>query len=188
MRRWMMRVATLIAMAASVAAAAELWISVGSYRAEDQAERGRAELQAGAGQPLSVAAFDLHGQRVFRVVAGPYAEWRRAAEKLAELRSAGFPDAWVIDERSNTPASVISTGTATPDVATSPSMQSTDLGADWTDLDHALDGLSIDELLSTPYPQEPVPTTQPTGTPFSAEVTTEAPDGYRLHRLHRDGE
>ena len=81
---------------ASHSALADHWISVGSFKNRDMAEKGLLQAQAKTTEPLSVVASSSNNAGInYRVSAGPYATRAAAKNILPILSRAGFSGTWI---------------------------------------------------------------------------------------------
>ena len=90
--------ALAIAALAAFAAAAEeanFWVSVGSFKSLDAAERASAAAAATLSGPLRTLSGESANGAVFRVVRGPYGDRAAADEQVLNARAHGYADAWV---------------------------------------------------------------------------------------------
>ena len=80
---------------ASHSVMADHWISVGSFKNRDMAEKGLLQAQAKTSEPLSVVASSSNAGINYRVSAGPYATRADAKRVLPLLSGAGLSGAWI---------------------------------------------------------------------------------------------
>lgn len=166
-----------VASASSAATAADqFWISLGSYSKLESAENMRAKA-AESFYELSVVPSESPMGFVYRVVDGPVADRASAQSRLDQARAAGFIDAWLLIQDSNTP--MVQT--------TAPSYEST---ADETySGDYRLSDSASGEVLDA-Y-SDAGSATAPSSADYNAvsigteELVETAPAGYGLHQLER---
>lgn len=107
MHRQTFSISTLatVALAAFAAAAeqAHFWVSVGSFRSPDAAQRASAAAAATLSEPLQTLRSEGANGVVFRVVRGPYGDRAAADEQVLNARAHGYADAWVL-RAATTPA------------------------------------------------------------------------------------
>lgn len=88
----------IVALGAFAAAAEEanFWVSVGSFKSLDAAERASAAAAATLSGPLRTLSGESANGAVFRVVRGPYGDRAAADEQVLNARAHGYADAWVL--------------------------------------------------------------------------------------------
>ena len=154
---------------------ADHWISVGSYKNRDAAEKGLLQARTKTSQPLSVVASEHSTGINYRVSAGPYATLGDAKKALPEVLDSGRSDAWIWQLKSF--ASVPNSG-AQP-------LRRTELSSALADIDR----LNFPAMDATLLPQRSSAIGSMGTSLSSAEVedtSQQAPPGYQLHRLLRD--
>ena len=169
-----------LALAAS-AAESPIWVVLGSYQNAANAEAARQESGMGVLEPLQVRAFDTSAGRWHRLLLGPFEARSQAAAKLAEARSNGHADAWLLAGDG---------GEVPPGVAASGSANDTALFAGFGDDDEIDDGERFD-LYSEfgdfeDYPMPPQADAHLLSEQQERPVS-EPPPGYQLHKLRRGG-
>lgn len=92
------RLALVALLAATVPAAGQddFWISVGSFKSFDAAQRLQAKAALTLAEPVQMLPAEVAGRNVFRVVGGPYESRAAAAEHARNAQTSGYPDAWVL--------------------------------------------------------------------------------------------
>ena len=92
------RLALAALLAATVPAAGQddFWISVGSFKSFDAAQRLQAKAALTLAEPVQMLPAEVAGRNVFRVVGGPYESRAAAAEHARNAQTSGYPDAWVL--------------------------------------------------------------------------------------------
>ena len=168
-----------LALAAS-AAESPIWVVLGSYQNAANAEAARQAPGAGVLEPLQVRAFDTSAGRRHRLLLGPFEARSQAAAKLAEARTNGHADAWLL---------VGNGGEATPSVAASESAYDPALLAnadddefdDWERFDPYGDLGDFEELPPLPEADVHLLSEQ------HKRPVSEPPPGYQLHKLRRGG-
>ena len=90
--------ALIALLAATVPAAGQddFWISVGSFKSFDAAQRLQAKAALTLAEPVQMLPAEVAGRNVFRVVGGPYESRAAAAEHARNAQTSGYPDAWVL--------------------------------------------------------------------------------------------
>lgn len=88
----------LVALAAFAAAAEQthFWVSVGSFKSPEAAQRASAAAAATLSEPLQTLRSEGASGVVFRVVRGPYGDRDAADEQVFNARAHGYADAWVL--------------------------------------------------------------------------------------------
>ena len=159
----------------SQAALADHWISVGSFKNRDMAEKGLVQAQAKTSEPLSVVASDSSAGINYRVSAGPYATIADAKRVLPVLSRAGLSGAWIwrLKRFVSNPADSVAPATS----QTASSRSATDFDFTFPELNDVVleRELRAAESMRAERPQ-----------PTVDEVPEQAPPGYQLHRLRRD--
>ncbi|MFB3106894.1 MAG: SPOR domain-containing protein, partial [Pseudomonadales bacterium] len=135
----------------------EYWISVGSYRDLASAEEFLTQASRQLQESFSISPADTPSGYFYRVIAGPYLTRDSAVYTLQRAHDAGFADAWMLSTE----------GPETAYRATT-----------FDELD--IDLPPVGELPVIPR-RLTIPKTKP-----PLEPVREAPEGYKLHKLHRD--
>ena len=135
----------------------EYWISVGSYRDFARAEEFLTQASGQLREIFSITPADTPSGYFYRVIAGPYLTRDSAEYTLQRVHDAGFADAWML-------------ATEGPETAYR--------ATTFDELD--IDLPPIGELPVIPQ----LPTVPKTKPPL--EPVREAPEDYKLHKLHRD--
>lgn len=160
-------------------AAADYWVSIGAFRALDGAERLAADAGAKAGLEFDTLPVVVGSGRIHRVAAGPFASREEAIAAAATVRATGFEDAWIVEVDAaartlsvDVPVSV--DGDAVPSSESSERRDTFELP-------------SIEELLEGLPDVPSVPATPPAVVEEPEEEEIVIPNGYQLHKLHREG-
>jgi len=183
--RTAMRILTLasglaLALAAS-AAESPIWIVLGSYQNAANAEAARQEPGTAVLEPLQVRAFDTSAGRWHRLLLGLFEARSQAAAKLAEARSTGHADAWLlVDEGGEAPPSVAASNSA-KDLALFAGLGDDDELDDWERFDPYGDLGDFEELPPLPEADVHLLSEQ------HKRPVSEPPPGYQLHKLRRGG-
>ncbi len=150
-------------------AAAQYWISVGSFRDADTAQAGVEALASRVSVPLTVTRYEAAG--VYRIVMGPYVDVAGAQEALAVVRKDAVPDAWIVTEAGGTLDRPADPPQSSPTQTSSSS---------------SVDIEALLRLARAPLP-EPGPMVAPQTPDVEGpiEPVTTAPVGYQLHKLRR---
>ncbi len=175
--RWRGCAAIALALCAPLAIA-DHWVAIGAFRALNTAERVAADAEAKLGVSFSTMPVAFESGRVHRVVAGPFATQGEAVAIAQTVRAGGFKDAWITKTRAAEQAPSIDAPLSV-DIDASLSNELWDRG----------ELPSIEELLEGLPNPPPTPSSPP---PVSDEPEPEdqeivLPDGYQLHKLHREG-
>ena len=197
--------ATLALLLAPLTAAqqGDVWVSLGSFRSAEAAESARAAASQRLMDTVGVVHAETSAGRLYRVVAGPFDTRQAALERLPDIQTSGFADAWLLQAvpASGPQASVRQAAPVDPalEVPASGTGESALDPYDLADLDLDLDAdlpitdlLGLEELdlpdldledvpgLAAPVARDPAikPTEEP---------VFEAPADYRLHKLKRGG-
>ncbi len=197
------RLALALLFAATVPAAAQdasFWVSIGSFKSFEAAQRLQAEAVQTLAEPVQTLAAQVAGRAVFRVVGGPYGSRAAADERARRAQTSGYPDAWVLRVQG-----VATAGAGIAPAAQGLTLDATPLGAEFgedaaLDLDLA-DLADFDEfadLASRAALDDPdalqslaaTPPARPEGSFIepTEEPAWEAPPGFKLHRLPRPGD
>ncbi|HEY5645125.1 MAG TPA: SPOR domain-containing protein [Pseudomonadales bacterium] len=152
----------------------DYWVSVGSYRAFDQAQAAREQARARLPESFSVSEAMLDSGIWFRVLAGPYLTREIAEHMVEEARRQGFVSPWILAGSSSIRTDLADYG--------GDLLSSEPRSADEIDLDDfALDVPDADRSgvpgFAAPMRSEPEK---------EHILVDEAPAGYRLNRLRRD--
>lgn len=161
---------------ASHSALADHWISVGSFKNRDMAEKGLLQAQAKTTEPLSVVASSSNNAGInYRVSAGPYATRAAAKNALLILSSAGFSGAWIWELKQF----------ASPQDNDALSAQA---GMNASDRVLDLELLSLPEFDDAVLAREAraAESMRAAKQPATDELAEQAPPGYQLHRLRRE--
>ena len=120
----------LLAATAPAAAQDDFWISVGSFKSFDAAQRLQAQAALALAEPVQMLPAEVAGRNVFRVVGGPYASRATAADHARNAQTSGYPDAWVLQAPSFATTAAPTAGTdalpgldALPDVDALPDLE-----------------------------------------------------------------
>ena len=174
---------------AAPAAQASFWVVLGSYQDASNAQVASQQAGMSVSEPLQVMAFDTSAGRWHRLLLGPFEVRSQAAEMLAEVRSNGHGDAWLLVGEHG------AQDEARPSVVTSESDD--DLGLPVRSGDDEL--LELDELDDldqfNPYGDlrdfEELPPMPEANVHLLSEQykrpVSEPPPGYQLHKLRRGG-
>ncbi len=158
----------------------QFWVSVGSYKTAENAERAMTSARDMMSESFAVLGVDTPNGYFYRVAAGPFLTRDIAESRVQSAQSLGFNGAWMWAGQSETFSSnTVSTSSS----AISTSSYEDDLPA--LDAEYNFD--DTDELYRE---------LDTTGESYDAESETEAgkvpelieeaPDGYRLNKLRRD--
>lgn len=113
----------LLAAAAPAAAQDDFWISVGSFKSFDAAQRLQAQAALALAEPVQMLPAEVAGRNVFRVVGGPYASRATAADHAKNAQTSGYLDAWVLQAPSFATTAAPTAGLdALPDLETLPDL------------------------------------------------------------------
>lgn len=115
----------------------QYWVSVGSYKSDADAARGRALAESRLSESIAITPADTVAGYFLRVVAGPYSSRDIAKSKMDLAHNAGYADAWVVG-----PAAAASWSSANSTAGLRTDLQ-TGIGADA--------GGDIDDYSSTSY-------------------------------------
>ena len=154
-------------------AAADYWLSVGSYVDAPSAERARDAANRAGSIRFGVTGTETGKGYYYRVVSGPYATYDEATRDSSVAIASGFDKAWIFTQPS--------------DAFSGSSFQS-----DYVLPDYSLDSLpSLEDDYRLPDSGLGMPSLAPSSTPGSIVKPTEdpamaAPPGYQLNRLKRD--
>lgn len=159
---------SIIFFADGAAAELQYWVSVGSYRDPAIADEMLAEAAAKMGESFSLVTATTDSGYFYRVATGPYLTRELAEDRVRSAQDAGYISAWLWAEESDF-ASTQVLDTAGP----------SDLSYDFDLPDYDADDdfnsrIGADDELSSR--RVPVP-----------ELVDEAPAGYQLNRMRRDG-
>lgn len=160
-----------------------VWIVLGSYQNAANAEAARQAPDMGVLEPLQVRAFDTSAGRWHRLLLGPFEARSQAAAKLAEARSNGHADAWLLaDDGGEAPPSVAASDSA-DDLALFAGLGDDDELDDWERFDPYGDLGDFEELPPLPEADVHLLSEQ------HKHPVSEPPPGYELHKLRRgDGQ
>ena len=181
--RTAMRILTLgfgLALAlATSAAESPIWIVLGSYQNAANAEAARQEPGTAVLEPLQVRVFDTSAGRWHRLLLGPFEARSQAAAMLAEARSTGHADAWLLaGDGGQTPPSAAASDSA-DDLALFAGLGDDDEFDDWERFD-PYGGLGgLEELPPLPEANVHLLSEQ------HNRPVSEPPPGYQLHKLRR---
>ncbi len=197
------RLALALLFAATVPAAAQevdFWVSIGSFKSFEAAQRLQVEAAQTLAEPVQTLAAEVAGRAVFRVVGGPYGSRAAADERARRAQTSGYPDAWVLRAQGLATAGAEITPAAQGLMVDAPPLSAgfgedaaLDLDlADLADFDEFADLASraalddpdaLQSLAATPPARPEGSFIEPT-----EEPAWEAPPGFKLHRLHRAGD
>ena len=161
---------------ASHSVMADHWISVGSFKNRDMAEKGLLQAQTKTSEPLSVVASSSNAGINYRVSAGPYATRADAKRVLPLLSGAGLSGAWIWQLKQFASSQDSNVMRSQTDMSTSNSMMNLDL-LNLPELDDAV--LAREARAAESMRAE-------VKQPVAEELAEQAPPGYQLHRLRRD--
>ena len=169
-----------LALAAS-AAESSFWVVLGSYQNASNAEAARQAPGMSALQPLQVKAFDANGGRWHRLLLGPFEARSQAAATLAEARSSGHTDAWLLaDAGGAAPPSAVASDSA-DDLALLVEEGVGDELEDWERFDPYAELGDLEDLPPLPEADVHLLSEQ------HKRPVSEPPPGYQLHKLRRGG-
>ena len=159
----------------------QFWIVIGSYQDSDNAEQTMRKANVSMDESFAVSSIDIQAGRWYRVASGPYLTSTMADLTLIQARQAGFDGAWTLVTESDQD---LENDYGTYDAYTD--------GSDYNlpDYDDALSDSAyeypdIESLLppAVSLDQEDNKTQSP-----PRELVVEVPDGYELHKLHREAD
>ena len=177
---------------AAPAAQASFWVVLGSYQDASNAQVASQQAGMSVSEPLQVVDFDTSAGRWHRLLLGPFEVRSQAAEVLAEVRSNGHGDAWLLVGDQGDQGDHGDQDEAWPSVVT---LESDD------DLEPLVRGGSdeldeLDDLVEfNPYGDlrdfEELPPMPEANVHLLSEQhkrpVSEPPPGYQLHKLRRGG-
>lgn len=158
-----------------------VWVVLGSYQNAANAEAARQAPGTGVLEPLQVRAFDTAAGRWHRLLLGPFEVRSQAAAKLAEARSSGHADAWLLaGDGGEAPPSVAASDSA-DDLALFANLAAADEFDDWERFGPYGDLGDLEELPPLPEADVHLLSEQ------HKRPVSEPPPGYQLHKLRRGG-
>ena len=169
-----------LALAAS-AAESPIWIVLGSYQNAGNAESAKQAPGMSALEPLQVKAFDTASGRWHRLLLGPFEARSQAAATLAEARSSGHTDAWLLVADGVEAPPSAATSDLADDLALFADLGDDDDFEDWERFDPYGDLGGLEELPPLPEADVHLLSEQ------HKRPVSEPPPGYQLHKLRRGG-
>ena len=166
----------LVLLLGSHSAAADHWISVGSFKNRDMAEKGLLQAQAKTSEPLSVVASESNAGINYRVSAGPYVTAADAKRVRPVLLRAGLSGAWIWQLKQFASASPSPGAKSRQEVGSGLNMADLDL-LNFPELDEAV--IARDARAAQSMRVE-------RAKPVADDIPEQAPPGYQLHRLRRN--
>ena len=160
----------------------QFWVTVGSFQGAEAAEQAREKAAADLSESFSVVGAQTGKGYFYRVASGPYATREAADGRLQDARRRGYPQAWIWADDSST----FSFGSLADDdyadqYSTEYGTSDLGLGMDLQDYPADLDmTLEYDETLQSDA--EVIDTHE-----ALPELVEEAPSGYQLNRMRREG-
>ena len=150
---------------AAPAAASSYWVSIGAFRAPEAAAALATDAASALAIPFSAQAADVPGHGLLhRVLAGPYATRSEALGRAAQIRTAGFKDAWVVAINGIPP--VYAPRTPVAPIAADSDLPPTD-------------------VLLERLPDAPAAVAAPAEAGDAPAPVGEAPSGYQLNKMRR---
>ena len=163
------------------AAEARFWIVLGSYQSPGNAEAARQAPSMGVMEPLQVRAFDTSGGRWHRLLVGPFEGRSQAAATLAEARSNGHRDAWLLAGNGGQVQANVGAPDPGNDLALLADVSDVDAFEDWVGFDPYGDLGDLEDLPPLPEADVHLLSEQ------HKRPVSEPPPGYQLHKLRRGG-
>ena len=164
--RWLLCAA--ISLFVSTARAEEqYWVAVGSYRNLGYAQEALDRANAALDESFVLSSLDIEAERWYRVMAGPYLTRGVAELTLVDAQLAGFETSWMLVTEASDLEADLADGYGSYD--------------EYAPLDDGFEE-RYDEYrddYSFRENQEPAKTPR--------EVVDQAPEGYGLHKLRREG-
>ena len=185
----MLRIATcslfaltlLSALATDAQAAMQYWVSVGSYKTNDNAQRASRDARNKMGDTFSVIRVDTPKGLYFRVATGPFADRSQADERIRSAIASGYQGAWMWGDQEEVFASGLQSDLSS----------ATDLSDAQLDID--IDDINLDDILSDDSYLEDLPEVRRENSSEGIveledvpELVEEAPSNYKLNKLRRD--
>jgi hypothetical protein len=152
----------------------QFWISVGSYKQAETAQRAIKEADVRLSESFSVIGVDTTKGYYYRVAAGPYSERSQAEDQIRVARQNGFDDAWMWAGQSD----VFNENLYANDADLDLDRYNIDLSLD-DEFDYSLDDLDDYVPGSEAFGPESNSETVP-------ELVDEAPADFKLNKLRRD--
>lgn len=104
-------IALLAATAPATAEGVDFWVSVGSFKSFDLAQRLQAQAAQTLAEPVQMLPAEVAGQGLFRVVRGPYESRATAHAEARNAQAHGYADAWVLSAAGSAPAAPLANAT-----------------------------------------------------------------------------
>ena len=166
---------TLFALLCFAPAQAQLqyWVSVGSYKDAEVAQRALSSANAQLTQPFSVIGTDTSKGYFYRVASGPYTDRNSAEDQVTQARALGFTGAWIWADQDD-----VFSG------ATAYELPLTDDDYTLPDDDYSLP--DYEDLAPLPLDETDSESGLIDDRNIPDELVDEAPEGYKLNKLRRD--
>lgn len=152
----------------------EYWVSVGSYRSYAEAESARAAAGTRLPESFSIVEAQLDSGLWYRVLAGPYLTPEIADHMLDEARRQGFESPWILVSQTTLVGSV---GEGSGYL-----LESGPDADDEIDFEQSRLDVPDEAPLDVPGFNAPIRPDED----IEHKLVSEAPEDFRLHRLHRD--
>ncbi len=170
--------------------ATQFWVSVGSFKTSDTAQKASATASQKMGESFSVVRVDTPKGLYFRVASGPYVDRVAADDRIRSAHAAGYSGAWMWAGDETVFASRLGDGLVDEGMSSSSEQTSTlnddEFDYDFGELDSSLEDLLSDDDYLNDLP--PIESTNqlPAGSEEVPLLIDQAPDGYKLNKLRRD--